>query len=205
MAFNSEGSALARMYSLLGVDHVMFPIMPDGDWLNPFPGGELERVILNGRLWVIHKVDPWPRFMVYPSIQHVNTDWSGVLFDSTRAFARVSPGDCDAKIAGKGDVRVLKDKSDRLVLDVRGARGVVGIRQEYRKGWEAWLDGKPSRVFPVNLFHSGVCLDGPAHTLELRYRPRFWWVQLASLWLCGAFVVGYIACLWKTRRKNDVH
>jgi hypothetical protein len=69
--------------------------------------------------------------------------------------------------------------------------GVVVISQVYYPGFRAWLDGKETRIFPVDHCFQGVLLaDAGAHRLELRYQPASFnlalWIEISAL-VCWVF------------------
>jgi len=67
---------------------------------------------------------------------------------------------------------------------------VLVLSESYYPGFRAWLDGKETRVFPVDHAFSGVLLPSAgAHKLEMKYQPASFslalWLEIASLaaWL----------------------
>lgn len=51
-------------------------------------------------------------------------------------------------------------------------RGIVILTDTWFPGWTATVDGREAQIHEAYGFVRGVVVDGGAHTVELRYRPR---------------------------------
>ena len=84
---------------------------------------------------------------------------------------------------GGGEVAVLQETQGwgRYTATLQ-APAIVVFPGNYRNGWNARIDGKKGRVFPVNLFSKGVVVATGTHEIILRYSPKsFRWGVMISL------------------------
>jgi hypothetical protein len=67
----------------------------------------------------------------------------------------------------------LRLEGGNLKFDFESAQpGILIINQTYQNGWEGWIDGEPSMVYPVNYRWMGMNLPCPGeHQIHLRYLP----------------------------------
>jgi len=80
------------------------------------------------------------------------------------------------KISGKGTgkTKLHSYSSDKIILDVNAdAPSILVISNSYNPYWKVWIDGKRSKVFPVNLAFQGVYLDAGTHEVVLEYKPPY--------------------------------
>ena len=91
----------------------------------------------------------------------------------------------------RGGVEILNETPQRIILAVRmETPGLVVLADRWDAGWQAWLDGKPRPVLPVNHALRGVVVPAGVSRLEFRYQPAaFTW----GLWLAGLSVVALLA------------
>ena len=96
------------------------------------------------------------------------------------AFSEGEPG-CPEGKAGTdllSDVR-LEGGNLRFVVGTSAA-GMLTINQTYQRGWQGWVDGEPTPVYPVNYRWMGVYLPCPgAYDIHLRYLPTSLLIGLA--------------------------
>lgn len=77
---------------------------------------------------------------------------------------------------------------------------VIGVQVTYERGWEAWANGKPQRVFGDAIGQTVIAPDclGPSR-IELRYTGR--WEHRATRALSLAAMLVAIILGWKGRRR----
>ena len=88
--------------------------------------------------------------------------------------------------AAEGEVAVVRESTNGAALRVQTTGAAVLVFNEMPLlGWRARVDGKPSRVFPVNVVQLGVLLEPGEHLVEFNFLPaafvRGGWISLASL------------------------
>ncbi len=92
-------------------------------------------------------------------------------------------------------VRIIDDSDpDALALEARlDQPGLVVIADTYYPGWEAWVDEKPSSIYPANLAFRAVYIPAGVHRVVLRYRQRWFHYGLlaaaAAAFTCTAVLV----------------
>lgn len=76
--------------------------------------------------------------------------------------------------ADSGDVRIHSMESDRIVLRTKGAAASVLVAaNSYNPYWRAFVNGKPSRIFPVDHAFQGIYLSPGESVVELQYSPPY--------------------------------
>jgi hypothetical protein len=75
---------------------------------------------------------------------------------------------------GAERVRVVSDDHpDRLALEVDvDTAGFLVVADTYHPGWNAWLDGEPTPIYPADLMFRAIFVPAGSHAIELRYQPR---------------------------------
>ena len=83
----------------------------------------------------------------------------------------------------RSDINNINNKEDRIIpLEEFQGSGKYLIRNacptiavfsgNYRNGWNAWVDGKKTGIFKVNLASKGVFLPAGKHEIKLKYYPK---------------------------------
>ena len=71
-----------------------------------------------------------------------------------------------------GSVRILEERSDRIVLDAElAAPGYVVLADAFDPGWRGTLDGGPAAILRANLAFRAVRAPAGRHRIEMVYRP----------------------------------
>jgi hypothetical protein len=80
--------------------------------------------------------------------------------------------------------------------------GVAVFPGNCARGWRAWIDGRRTRVFEVNLFAKGVLVPAGKHEIVLRYLPgSFIWGAAVSLATALLLLAGALAGRARFRRR----
>ena len=106
--------------------------------------------------------------------------------------------------AGSAAVSVRKAVQGRGWYEVELPReGVVVFRGNSARGWRAWVDGRSTRVFEVNLFAKGVLVPPGKHEIVLRYLPGSFLLG-AAVSLATVFVLlpGFLVLRLRVRRRD---
>ncbi|MBI5280396.1 MAG: hypothetical protein HY858_01850 [Candidatus Solibacter usitatus] len=80
-----------------------------------------------------------------------------------------------------------------------GCRGMVVLTDTWFPGWSATVDGKPAAIHEAYSVVRGVVVEGGAHTVEFRYRPRS--VMLGGL-LSGLSLLAAVGLGWTMRARR---
>lgn len=100
----------------------------------------------------------------------------------------------------KADIKQNLRSPHHFVFDVEAeGHGVLVLRERNSAGWRAWLDGKETRIWEVDLLFMGVAVPAGRHTVELFHTPpRF----VNGLGLSGVGALGLGAWLWAIGRMR---
>ena len=73
-----------------------------------------------------------------------------------------------------GEITLVADQSDLLILDVQSAgRSVLVVTNSYSPYWNAYVDGVETAVFPTYHTFWGIEVDLGDHRVEWRYEPPY--------------------------------
>jgi hypothetical protein len=80
--------------------------------------------------------------------------------------------------------------------------GIVVFPGNSASGWRAWIDGRSTRVFEVNLFAKGVLVPPGKHEIVLRYLPGSFLLGAAvSMATALVFLAGALVLRLRLRRR----
>jgi len=92
----------------------------------------------------------------------------------------------------KGGVRLLSYNANKVSFECETqSDAFLYVSDAYYPGWEAYLDGKETRIYRANLAFRAIYVPRGAHTVSFVYRPLSFYVGfcltlfglLASLFL----------------------
>ncbi len=85
-----------------------------------------------------------------------------------------------ADLPKAGDVAIKSWRPNRLRLETNFARPALLVLSEvHYPGWDAWVDGKRVPILRGNYILRALPVPEGAHQVELRYRPRLFYIGLA--------------------------
>jgi hypothetical protein len=170
--------------------------------LKPVRDGQVQIFQGANGLKVYRNPDPRPRaWAVHEVVQAAGADpVSAALmspdFDSRRRTFLLS-GPPKLETCGQPDqVRLLERDSNRLVVEADlGCRGMVVAGETYSPGWQATVDGQPTRIYEAYSALRGVVVGAGRHRIEMRYRPKSVLVGglMTVVGLCGALALSVLA------------
>jgi uncharacterized membrane protein YfhO len=100
-------------------------------------------------------------------------------------------------------VRVLQDGNDEIRTSVAAeGAGYLVIADSLRYGWEAFVDGKPARLFPAEHALAAVFVPAGTHQVDVRYEPKPWRVGLIVSGVSVVLLLGALLAPWLLRRKD---
>ena len=79
-----------------------------------------------------------------------------------------------AEDGGPGSVKITSETPTRVTMraDVTAARAILVYGDTYYPGWQASVDGQPTKIFPVNIKERGVLLSKENHEIIWQYHPK---------------------------------
>ncbi|MGC8745318.1 MAG: YfhO family protein [Candidatus Saccharicenans sp.] len=103
----------------------------------------------------------------------------------------------------KGEVCPIKELNGfgRYLINVNKPALAV-FPGNYLKGWKAWIDGKRTPVFEVNLFTKGVIVPAGQHVVVLKYLPDSFLVGGVISILTLLFIIAFYVYIYFISRKN---
>ena len=119
-------------------------------------------------------------------------DYAGTVF-----LYREAPG--LEQCGGPDGLHLIRRDPNRATFYAEmSCRGMAILADNNYPGWEAWVDGRPARIWDAYGAQRGVVLDAGRHVVEMRFRPGT---------VCVGFVFTLIGLLaggvifWLDRRK----
>jgi uncharacterized membrane protein YfhO len=100
-----------------------------------------------------------------------------------------------------GDVSIVEDRPDRVSLSARfSGTGFIVLADQFYPGWEAYIDGKRTKIYKTNGVQRGVVVPDGEHVVVFKYVPR---LIYASIVLSGIILVGMLFVLLKRKETFD--
>jgi hypothetical protein len=148
---------------------------------NP-PGGAKTEIIYNdpqNDILITRLPDAWPRTYWVPS--------AAVTADPQKALAMLDTTDFKKSVilttgeniktieAGDREMKpvfIKKYEPDHVVLESdTDSSGWLALSDRYFPGWNAFIDGKPVKIYKANIFVRAIPLESGKHTIDFVYRP----------------------------------
>ena len=147
-------------------------------------------------------------WLVSQVLVEVNTERRMMILNSVQQFdpARYALVETPPQLAlgggVPGEATVTGYQADRISVEAHVAvNSLLILGEKYYKGWYATIDGKPTRIVPVDHVLRGVYLTPGSHTVEFRFDPLPFkigkYLTLASF----ALFAGMLIREWRLRRK----
>jgi hypothetical protein len=112
------------------------------------------------------------------------------------------PEGVPARAAPAGTVRVAEFRPDRVRLHADlDNPGHVVLVDAFAAGWEATVDGRPTRVLRANEAFRAVAVDAGSHEVEMVYRPRGFRLGLVTSGITAAGLVAWSLRKLPRRRR----
>ncbi|MCD6354472.1 MAG: YfhO family protein, partial [Prolixibacteraceae bacterium] len=96
-----------------------------------------------------------------------------------------------------GFIKLTEYQPNYLKYHAKAASGQLTVFSEiyYDKGWNAFVDGKPTPIFRVNYVLRAIILPAGEHTIEFRFKPKSYYtgnkISLASSFLLLLILAGF--------------
>jgi hypothetical protein len=112
--------------------------------------------------------------------------------------------DAQPDVPSPGAIESVARESDHVRIAVAAARSALLVLNDtYFPGWEARVDGVPSRIYRTNVFVRGVVVPPGTHVVELVYRPASFRIgasiSIGSLLLAVGLLAGAVRQASSTR------
>jgi hypothetical protein len=175
--------------------------------------GRFKLVVDNPYNWfrLYENTTALPRFFMAPTaVFYANTDSVARALTSQSADIRESVLLVDQKKAGtnpieraacltaRGNVRVVSYGINAITLGTDTPCDAYLVSSEVMyPGWEATIDGKPASIETGNLAFRSVFVPAGAHTVEMKYSPRIFWIGGAISFM----TIALLAAFFMKRRK----
>lgn len=97
---------------------------------------------------------------------------NGTAFDPLKMALVGDDDNLEQYYSNKGDVRVLKESNDNLVIKSNFAdTSFIIVSDVFYPGWKAYIDGVETEIHKTNYILRGVEVPGGEHKLELKFSP----------------------------------
>ncbi|MDI6784553.1 MAG: interleukin-like EMT inducer domain-containing protein, partial [bacterium] len=103
----------------------------------------------------------------------------------------------------KSQVALVKYSPNKIIYNAILFRpGFMVLSELYYPGWQAFIDGKPTRILKVNGIFRSVFLNPGNHQVEFRYTPSSLWYGslISSITLLGMIIIGVV----RLNRKRKI-
>lgn len=99
-------------------------------------------------------------------------------------------------------IRISKYSNNEIDIDAEMAQdGFLVLSEKYYPGWEAYVDGKETKIYKANYVMRAVYLPKGTHKVRFVFDP---WPYKVGLWVSSATFLSLIgAVAWRIRRKSD--
>jgi hypothetical protein len=129
--------------------------------------------------------------------EELSPDEEVILFVSPREAN--GTGSNRASEASKATIRSLKP--ERISIDVStDGEGFLVLTDQYYPGWEARVDGIPTRIYRANYLFRCVAVPAGQHEVVFIYRPRSF--RLGTMISCFGFSVLVGWAIWFRVRRS---
>jgi hypothetical protein len=169
-----------------------------------------------GNMTNLENTDAMPFAFVVSEIQSVSSPTAALELIEQTSDLRLEAATVEGIIEKRDvtcperDVRVDRISNLRLeggnleFVFESSQSGLLIINQTYQNGWEGWVDGEPSTVYPVNYRWMGMNLPCPGqYQIHLRYLPTSLMVGIviSASTLLLIFIVSFVL-LFRSRREQ---
>jgi hypothetical protein len=124
---------------------------------------------------------------------------------AVQAIVEAPIAGCAAPDSSAKSVRMTNWELHKLNFDVNTDKQAFLTVSEiyYPAGWNAYLDGKPTTIYPTDYVLRGVVIPAGSHKLEMRFEPKTYFLslKLSLIGLCLALLLTLIGAIQWIRRN----
>jgi hypothetical protein len=151
------------------------------------------------RAWVVYQAKVVPHEQVLARVSRPD-------FDPYRLAILEDP--LDPPLAGPAreavPVELAFHSAEHLVADVdMPTRGLLVLSEQHYPGWRAWVDGARVPVRRANGILRAVDVPAGAHRIEMKYRPKSFYLGAGGSLLTCLLVLGYTTLVWRGSRGQS--
>jgi hypothetical protein len=74
-------------------------------------------------------------------------------------------------------VRAIDYQRDSLEVETN-AGGFLVLSESFYPGWQAWIDGRPTKIYRTDVAFRGVVVPPGTHRIQMRFQPRIFGTSL---------------------------
>lgn len=117
-----------------------------------------------------------------PELKHRAYVAAKVIFDEAPPAGYEKEAEAASK-EKKGEVLNIKYQNQRVDIKVAmNQPGWLVLKDNYYPGWEAWVDGKQTKIYRGNYTMRAIFLEAGNHQVEFIYRPKiFKWGVIMTI------------------------
>lgn len=207
-------TAKQRLYSLLGVKYVITPSNLDTTWQIPTADDNNENnpehklnylpLVYHNEVNIYENPKVLPRTFITHNVEFAGSYQEAQRCISSKDFDLRNTVVLDEKLPEGFSVKGLKKgistavlkeyRANKVVIDAQSeSPGILVLTDTYYPGWEAYVDGKPTKIYRVDGVIRGVAVNEGHHTVEFRYMPKSFttglWVAAVSAFVCLVLVM----------------
>jgi len=195
-------------YSLLGVKYILAPASLD---INENSSREKQvyfPLIYDGEIRVYENPQALPRVFITsqveyaPSYQEAQEMVKKPHFDPRKTVILEEPAPdwySGTSPSAGSEAYIETYQPNRVVIKARSeGPGILVLSDVYYKGWQAYVDREPARIYRVNGLIRGVFLAEGEHTIVFRYFPNSFTIGLAVAGLSALLCLALY--LWRGNR-----
>jgi hypothetical protein len=149
-----------------------------------------------------------PRAFVVPSVVVEENDSTALRLLQThnpRTIATIPFPRESVVLTGDAyhDARVTYQGPNQITVEAEGPGWLV-LSEVWTPGWQAAVDGTPSKVYRTNVTFSGLALPDGFHTVSFTYAPTGWvWGRWISLGALTITLIATAATIWRQHGKSS--
>ena len=108
------------------------------------------------------------------------------------------------KFDGEGSIKLISYSPKELVYESSAASSQFAVFSEiyYPKGWNAYIDGKPSVHTCVNYILRGMAIPGGKHKIEFKFEPKVFQAGEKVALFGSILLIGFLGLGAFSVRKN---
>lgn len=87
----------------------------------------------------------------------------------------------ETKILKDADYQLLENKDEYLKIITNTKKGgILYLAETFYPGWQAYIDGKPTKIYHANLAFKAIILPKGKHLVEFKYFPQSFFLGIVS-------------------------
>jgi hypothetical protein len=182
----------------------------------PFPG--LKQVYSNNNNFVYENTDVLPKAFFVNSVVKADSPLETVQlmepgsgFDPSETAVVETDEELKASTTAEASVRVTGYEANRITLNTRTQNPGFLVLSEifYPAGWNATLNGEPTKIYKTNFVLRGFQIPAGEHTLTLKFEPEssIWGAKMAwaghiIIWISGLLAVGIVFKQKRSKKES---